>query len=265
MTDIFDRSLLLSLHNGTLRGVISRASDPQAPRVVEAVVPQAPTSAPLIDAAAALQAAVYDTPELLEEYREVALIYRSPFYSVIPSAARDHAGMLLRSEFPGEELEPVVCPTCTDNALVVAGMSRELGRFFRRTFPGIKVTHHLALLASYFASGERPGGNGVRVYANFTKAGVDIVALDRARLLAAVTRPARTAPDAAYFVMAAMQSLGLDMMDTEVTVGGDTAMRNELMAFLRTYVAQVMPLILVGPLASADIPLELKVYYRTRH
>lgn len=146
--------------------------------------------------------------------------------------------------------------------MVAVGLRRHLAAFIRRTFPEAHLHHPLELLATYFCSRFTAGGNGRRIYVNVRRSRADILVMDRAELLHAVTYPTGAPSDTAYYTLAALNSLSISPMEVEIFVAGETAPRNAVMALLREYASSVMPVIISpASLAAvpADSPLDMKI------
>lgn len=212
---------------------------------------------------ASLEAAVYDHQRLLERYAATQVIIDTRLVSIIPAQAAPQALPLLRLAIPEEELhEAVVCLPATDNAAVAVGLRREAAAFLHRTFPEAVIHHPLELLATYFCSRFTAGGNGRRMYINVRRGISDILVLDRAQLLHAVSYRTMAPSDTAYYCFATLRALGIDPTAVEIFVAGDTGARNAVMGILREYAPTVMPVI-ISPASmgagAADLPLDMKI------
>lgn len=209
-----------------------------------------------------LEEAVYDHSLMLSDFDRVSLIIDTHAFSIIPAEAASHAETLFAAAFPDEAsgMTLVRCPLGVDNAMLVMGLRNDVAGFLRRTFPEAGLWHRLAITVRFFAARSSAGGNGSRLYAILRGNAVDIVALDRNRLLGAMTHQITEPIDAAYYIMATLRRLGLDPMADELFIGGDTDARNAAMGILRNYVNHVMPVILPASAGNDPIiPFDLKI------
>ena len=76
------------------------------------------------------------------------------------------------------------------------------------------------------------------------------------------TIPFESIDDAAYYILAAARGAGLDLSADEILLGGDKALRADIIKVLSRFAASVMPIIFpaaalrFGP-AATDAPLPL--------
>lgn len=192
----------------------------------------------------AIEEAVYDNPLLLSDFGRIQCLIDTPDVVVAPKEAgqldADTLADILstaRPEFDGE-VETNLLPA--SNAVIVTGIPREISRFLRRTFVNLDVQHHLTPLCRYFLNSSRRV-NTPRVYANLREGSMDVVAVDRDRLLMANTFAFTSPDDAAYYIVASRRSLGLDK--AEMYLSGDAAVREQLAPLLRRVIPAVMPVI----------------------
>lgn len=204
-----------------------------------------------------LTATVYDNPLLLSDFGRVSIVLTTPYIAVIPSQAEPMASQLLNAEAD----DAVIVNTLGVPGTVLAmRLPRDEVSFIRRTFPDAELRHSLAVMIDYFGARATAGGNGRRLYAVVSAAGVDIIVMDRRTLVQAVSHHVTSAMDAAYYAMALFKQTGMDAMYDEIFIGGDTAVRNEVMDILRTYVNHVMPVIIPGSVSRrgvSDLSLQI--------
>ncbi len=199
--------------------------------------------------ASMLEEAVYDNPLLLADFRRVYCIVETPRVMMIPSPLPDSPEdadiprRLFAMQWPDFDGDVRVSPDGTTNSSVVWGLDRDTARFLARTFtPDLRLDAHLTPLVRYFAA--RPGrGNSARAIANLRQGSMDLIVLRGTRLLMANTFAFRTPDDARYYILASMQSLGLDPHLDELLLAGSQTLREQLSPMLREYVARVMPVI----------------------
>lgn len=191
-----------------------------------------------------LEEAVYDNPLLLSEFRRIYCIMDTGNAMAVPSSIADEADIAkvfraLHPEFDGEVLTSA---TGTRNALLAYGAGTDLTGFLRRTFHGIGIDCHLSTLCRFFAS--RPGtGNTRRMVCNLRQDAVDVIVIHGSELLLANTFSFKTSMDAAYYIMAARKSLGLNPEADEILLSGDQHIREEITPVLRRFTCRVMPVI----------------------
>lgn len=212
----------------------------------------------------ALEKAVYDTPLLLLDFGRISCVIDTPQTIVAPPEVADDAEAaleLMEMSFPGYVSETAVSPLGASNAVLVSGYDIETASFLRRTFFNTTLAPRLEPLCRYFLGVSRRV-NTPRMFVNAGPRAIDIVAVDRGRLLVANTFRYDTPDDAAYYVMAIRRDAPLS--DCELLVSGQPAARDTLMGLLRRFVPGVMPVIFPSEMFRAgreamNCPFELIV------
>ena len=189
----------------------------------------------------ALEDAVYDTPELLGEYKRVRVVIRSRHFVLLPmDATDDDCAMLLRQAFPADDGDVAVCPLPGDGVKVVYMMPRAMQAFLGRTFNYPQVYHHLVPLCEYFKGQER--GDGIaRMFLHMSGDTMDMAIYRNGALLCANSYPYSNAQDATYFALGAWRAHGLDQLTDELLLSGDGDLHAAVTPLLREYVKHVMP------------------------
>jgi len=213
----------------------------------------------------ALEDAVYDNPLLLADFGHVNCVLSSQQVIVAPVEAADEPDAhvaLMKASFPGWSGEIIVDKVPASNAVILTGVDREIAGFLRRTFFNPVLSGRLAVLSRYFLTSSRRV-NAARCLVNLRRGSLDIIAVDRGRLLMANTFEFTTETDAVYYILAARRQVWLD--DSELLISGDQDWRERLMPSLRRFVAAVMPVIFpsdmfrAGGREAMNSPFELIV------
>ena len=214
------------------------------------------------DSLQALEDAVYDTPELLNEYKRARVVVHSQHFVLLPQEADDDdCRMLVRQAFPDDNGDAAVCALPGNGVKIAYLMPRGMQAFLGRTFNYPQVVHHLAPLCEYF--NEQNHGNDLsRMFLHLDAERMDMAIYRKGKLSCANTYPFSTAEDAAYFALNAWRANGLDQLTDELQLTGDADMRAAMTPALRDYVKYVMPA--VYPAAAMQLgrnamqaPLEL--------
>lgn len=192
----------------------------------------------------ALQNVIYDNPAILSDFRRVYCVVETEKYLLVPSACESVADrtLLFGAAFPGSALEMAVDETGALNAIAITAIEPELRGFINRTFQRVSIVSHIASLCRYAALNGSLG-NKVRMIANMRERAVDVIVIDGRRLMLANTFAYDKPDDAAYYLLAVRQRLGLDANSDELLLAGDQACKEEIMPMLRNFVARVMPVI----------------------
>ena len=156
------------------------------------------------DSLQVLEDAIYDTPELLNEYKRVSVIVHSRQF------------------------------------VIAFLMPRGMQAFLGRTFNYPAVYHHLMPLCEHFERVNRDSGRS-QMFLHLQAAGMDMAIYRDGGLLCANTYPFANAQDAAYYALNAWRTHGLDQLSDELQLAGDGDLRALMTPMLREYVKYVMP------------------------
>ena len=189
----------------------------------------------------ALEDAVYDTPALLNDYQRVRVMVRSRHFVLLPIETSDEdCSLLVRQAFPDDDGDIAVCPMPQNGVKSAFVMPRGMQAFLGRTFNYPVVYHYLMPLCEYFKS--QNGGNDVsRMFLHLTDERMDMVIYRDGALMCANSYPFTNTDDAAYFVLNAWTSCGLDQLTDELHLAGDGDQRAAMTPALRKFVKFVMP------------------------
>lgn len=213
----------------------------------------------------ALEEAVYSSEALTADYSATRLFVRTLSYSLSPATLAEAAGAL--AHIADTEYDSIVVDPCRDDVSVVWAMAADCLDFLRRTFRNAPVRHVLSPLSAYFAACcRRRNSAKIFVHLNISsEPWADIAVYDsEGSLMLIVSRPAPTATDTLYYIVAAARQCNMDIADTEINICGDAMRRNALMELLGRYAANVMPMpypatALEGGIDPANTPLPLIV------
>ena len=189
----------------------------------------------------ALEDAIYDTPELLGEYKRVRVVIHSRHFVLLPLDVEDDVcGMLLRQAFPADDGDAAVCQTAENGVKIAYLMPRGLMAFLGRTFNYPMICHHLVPLCGYFKE-QVHGASVARMFLHLSGETMDIAIYRDGAMLCANTYPYTNAQDAAYFALGAWRANGLDQLADELLLAGDGDLRAAVTPVLREFVKHVMP------------------------
>ena len=189
----------------------------------------------------ALEDAIYETPELLNEYRRVRVVVRSGHFILLPDDVDDDCClMLVRQSFPDDDSDAEVCHLAANGVKIAYLMPMGLMAFLGRTFNYPSVCHHLQPLCEHFKG--MAGNDGVsRMFLHLNEMKMDAAIYSEGELQYANTYPYANVQDAAFFALSAWRANGLDQLTDELQLAGNGAASAELTPLLREYVKQVMP------------------------
>lgn len=189
----------------------------------------------------ALEDAIYDTPQLLNEYKRVRVVVHSPHFVLLPGETSDeYCQELVRQAFADDAGEAEVCPLKLNGVKLAFMMPHGMRAFLGRTFNYPEVCHHLMPLCEHF-SGMAHGNSLARMFLNLDAESMDMVIYREGGLQCANTYPFANAQDAAFFAMSAWRAYGMDQLTDELQLTGDADLRAALTPVLREYVKFVMP------------------------
>lgn len=216
------------------------------------------------DSLQSLEDAIYDTPELLNEYKRARVVVHSPHFVLLPiDAADEDCEQLAHQAFPEDDGDVAVSPMTQNGVKIAYLMPRGMQAFLGRTFNYPMVHHHLCALCEHFMDLNRDEAAS-RMYLNLNDGSMDMAIYRDGLLVCANSYAFTSADDAAYFAMNAWRAHGLNQLTDELQLMGDADMRSAITPLLREYVKYVMPA--VFPAAAMQLgrnamqaPLELIV------
>ena len=197
--------------------------------------------APADDSLQSLEDAIYDTPELLDEYKRVRVVVHSPHFVMVPMATSDDDCRLMAlTAFPEDDGDVSICELPLNDVKIAFLMPRGMQAFLGRTFDNPDVCLHLKPLCEYFAELNR-GNDSSRMFLHLTDMRMDMAIYQEGALVCSNSYPFDEASDATYFVLNAWRAHGMDQLIDELHLIGDSEMRAVMTPLLREYVKQVMP------------------------
>lgn len=193
------------------------------------------------DSLQALEDVIYDTPQLLKDYKRVRIVAQSPHFVLFPMDVTDEdCAQLLSASFPADDGDAAVCPLPENGVKIAFLLPRGMNAFLGRTFNYPKVYHHLYPLCEYF-KGQNRSDDLSRMFLNLNAESMDMVIYRKGTFLCANSYQFTNAQDAAYFVLNAWRSNGLDQLTDELQLTGDRSMCAAMTPVLREFVKYVMP------------------------
>ncbi len=192
-----------------------------------------------------LDEALLAFPQLATPFKKVyALVANNRFLLVpphyTPSEAEASYHIAFGECYPPEELLTTHLPISQINQLY--GVDANLYQWVSAHYSTATWLHQLSPICDYFAR-KSYRTHRTKLYALLHRSTLNVVCYNAKGLLLANTYTCTHCNDAAYYILNMWQQLGLDAHSDEIHVGGDTAQRNELSDLLKTYIAQVLPVI----------------------
>ena len=209
-----------------------------------------------------LEDAVYETPDLLNDYKRVRVVVHSSHFVLFPSEMSDaDCQELVRHAFPDDDGDAAVCPVPGNGVKMAWLMPRGMQAFLGRTFNYPQVVHHLAPLCGYFVEHNRDDDKS-RMFLHLEDERMDLAIYRDGALQCANSYPVTDDQSDAYFVLNAWRTHDLDQLTDELLMMGDSDRCAAMNPLLREYVKHVMPA--VYPTAAMQLgrnamqaPLEL--------
>ena len=188
-----------------------------------------------------LEDAIYDTPELLNEYKRVRVVVNSPHFVFLPQETDDEDCLaLVRHTFPDDDSDAAVSSLPQNGLKLAFLMPHGMQSFLGRTFNYPVVFHRLCPLCEHFKGLDR--GHGIAgMFLNLSAGSMDMAIYRDGSFQCANSYPFTNAQDAAYFALNAWRTFDLDQLTDELQLMGDGEQRGQMTPLLREYVKYVMP------------------------
>ena len=188
-----------------------------------------------------LEDAVYDTPELLNEFKRVRVIVHSRHFVLFPDETSEgDCVKLLRHAFPADDGDAAVCPMPRNGVKIAYLMPRGMQAFLGRTFSYPMMCHHLMPLCEHFAElNSDKGFTGMLL--NLDETCMDLAIYREGALQCANSYGFSDYHDAVYYALNAWRSHELDQLADELQLMGDREARAAMTPELRKFVKSVVP------------------------
>ncbi len=187
----------------------------------------------------AIEDVVYDNPLLLCDFKRVDCIIDSRSYLILPpELSVEDNQVLMDSSGMKFDIDSAIVTQLTNNAMIVQAFDSNVVSFLKRTFYNIEFSSKISVLTKYFLSHDL-NHSGRRAFALADATRLTFIAFDSLKLLAANEFDYRKATDAAYYILASMQQLGLDPQDSEITLSTHRDLSDDdasLQSLLKPYV-----------------------------
>ena len=193
------------------------------------------------DSLQGLEDAVYDTPELLNDYKRVRVVVHSSHFVLFPQEVPDADCVdLVRHAFPDDDGDVAVNPLSAGGEKIAWLMPRGMQAFLGRTFNYPQVVHHLVPLCGYFVEQNR-GDDKSRMFLHLEAERMNLAAYRDGVLRCANSYPFTDDQSAAYYALNVWRTHNLDQLTDELQLMGDGDKCAALTPLLREYVKHVMP------------------------
>lgn len=188
-----------------------------------------------------LEDAIYDTPELLNEYKRVRVLVNSGHFILLPQDTEDADCLfLVRTAFPGDDGEALVNYLPSTGVKIACLLPNGLQAFLGRTFNYPQVCHRLAPICEHCHESSQ-GSDATRMYVHLSPGMMDVFIFREGKVQCVNTYPYPHVDDAVYYVLNAWRTHGMDQLSDELQLMGDNVMCAQLTPELRKYVKHVMP------------------------
>lgn len=184
----------------------------------------------------ALEDVIYENPLLLCDFKKVYCIADCGSFMALPAGLDDDAVLEIGQRVLGPECESshLLVEDCgAENAVMTQWVDQDTYAFLCRTFFNIRFHGRMGRLVEYLQSLSLPEADTAAAYALLRGKELTVVIVRGGKLHCANYFRCRCGSDASYFILSALNTLGLDLASTSIWVGGDgfVALAEELGRF----------------------------------
>ena len=190
----------------------------------------------------AIEDIIYANPLLLSDFKRVDCIIDNavalPLPAALTPADAETVYRAATADAPADaDIE--LYPTADCLTAIALMQQPDISAFFRRTFYNVRFDSRMAALARFFINrSDAPAGP--MVYAISRSRRLTLIAVSGQRLLMANNFTFQADADAAYYILASMQTLGLDPLATPLALNADSAeTRAGIAGMLKPYVTEI--------------------------
>lgn len=193
------------------------------------------------DSLRALEDAIYDTPELLNEYKRIRVVVNSRHFILLPEDTSDDDCLaLVRHAFPGDDGDAAVSHMPHNGVKIAYLLPHGLQAFLGRTFNYPSVCHHLVPVVEHCKESIE-GTDDSLMFLNMLPDAMDAVAYRDGKIQCVNTFSFSNVQDAVYYALNVWCTHGMDQLHDRLQLMGDDAMRAEMTPELREFVKNVVP------------------------
>ena len=190
----------------------------------------------------ALEDAVYDMPELLNEYKRVRVVVHSQHFVLVPQDATDEeCAMILHEAFPDDDGDEAVCLMAHNGVKIAYLTPSGLQAFLGRTFNYPEMFHHLHPLCEHIKE-HKGNDNNSRMFLNLRERQMDLAIYCDGAIQCANTYPFSHVEDAVYYTLNAWRAHDMNQLVDELEIAGNNELCAEMMPKMREFVKYVTPL-----------------------
>ena len=196
------------------------------------------------DYLSALENCIYDNPVLIQDFKQVIVSVESSHFVVLPAEISDEdvRSEILDYMYANDSGECCSCEVLPEKVSMAYTMPKGVVAFLQRTFNMPKIVHHLVPLCTYSAIKSENSGVA-KMFVHLYNSRMDLCAFRKGELQVANTFYYRNEEEAAYYILNAWQTYGMDSLADELQLTGDKSVRDFLMPLLRKYISYVMAII----------------------
>lgn len=248
--DHADWRLIVHISTGRLRAyLVGQEATEKAPAPVVDTRWEAPEEA---DQLRGVEAAVYATPALLDDY-EADIVLQTSSSIFVPAEALSQPGDAELLYAPLRELpEEDIFETTFGAISTLSCPAKGLHSFLDRTFAGARVAPHLAVIENYLRNQTK---HPKRLYVNIDATTADILAFDGTRLLCGATHEWHAHSDIVYHTFQAFAACGFAADDATILLSGEVEACEAVREMLRGHVDRVEDATLPRVADGGEIPL----------
>lgn len=191
-----------------------------------------------------LENCVYDNPVLIQDFKRIAVSVESSHFVVLPAEMSNDDAMdgVIDYMYADDDGDRCLCELQEGKCSMAYTVSRGVTAFLQRTFNMPKIVHHLVPLCAYSAEKSEKSGMS-KMFVHLYDNRLDMCIFRKGELLMTNTFAYRDVEETAYYILNAWQNFNLDVMNDELQLSGDKAVRDLITPQLRKYVTYVMPII----------------------
>lgn len=192
----------------------------------------------------ALENCIYDNPVLIQDFKTIAVSVASRHFVILPDemGADDLIHDVIDYVYADDDGDREQCRLEGTGASIAYTIPRGVLAFLQRTFNMPKIVHHLTPLVRY-STIKSEKSSMTKMLVHISDGEMDMCVMRKGELMMANTFTCRNVDEMQYYILNAWQNLSLDVMNDELQLSGDKAVRDELMPRLRKYISYVMPII----------------------
>lgn len=199
-----------------------------------------------------------EADDLKHAFRQVNIVVHTPRFTLMPLEYFEDEQMetFFYQNFKKESNEIVLCNVLGEsNVVVLFGIDKLTHTFLSEQFPDARFFASVSPQIEFLSHKSRMGNNR-KLYANLHPRSVEVLCMEKGRLVLCNSFATDSVDDACYYLLNVWQLQGYDQSHDELHLAGESPAKADIVNRLRQYIRKVF---LINPQAEFSVSLPFDI------